>query len=124
MPHSARAGSGRPLPFSALWGPGLLSSATMVNAGPPKPTGGDYGEVRASIDQVKLNAYLARSVPVVTVPVTVKQFKVRRLTRFATLHRTNLRLAVWPGQNQSRFPLHGLKTRINVLLGSRIQRIS
>lgn len=80
---------GRPvaalLPFSALRGPGLLSSASMVNPSPPKTAGGEYGEVRASIDQVKLNAYLAKTVPVVTVPVTVKQFKVRRPTGFPTI---------------------------------------
>ena len=51
----------------------------MVNVNPPRPAGGEYGEVRASIDQVKLNAYLAKSVPAVTVPVTIKQFKVRTL---------------------------------------------
>jgi hypothetical protein len=49
----------------------------MVNASPPRPAGGEYGNVRANIDQVKLNAYLAKSVPAVTTPVTVKQFKVR-----------------------------------------------
>ena len=48
----------------------------MVDVNPLRHTGGEYGEVRASIDQVKLNAYLAKSVPAVTVPVTIKQFKV------------------------------------------------
>jgi len=48
----------------------------------PKPTtekkiGGEYGDVRASIDVEKLNAYLEAHVPEVTAPVTVKQFKVR-----------------------------------------------
>jgi len=48
----------------------------------PKPTtekkiGGEYGDVRASIDVGKLNAYLEAHVPEVTAPVTVKQFKVR-----------------------------------------------
>jgi hypothetical protein len=52
----------------------------MVNASPPLQAGGEYGEVRAGIDEVKLNAYLATNVPVVTVPVTVKQFKVCRPT--------------------------------------------
>ena len=51
----------------------------MVNVNSPGPAGGEYGEVRASIDQVKLNAYLAKTVPALTVPVTVKQFKVRPL---------------------------------------------
>jgi hypothetical protein len=52
----------------------------MVNTDPPKHAGGEYGDVRARIDQDKLNAYLTKNVPAVTVPVTVKQFKVRRLT--------------------------------------------
>ena len=62
---------------------GLLSPSltfTMVNADPPKHAGGEYGDVRARIDEDKLNAYLINNVPAVTVPVTVKQFKVRRLT--------------------------------------------
>jgi hypothetical protein len=41
-------------------------------------SGGGYGDVRARIDQDKLNAYLSTNVPAVSVPVTVKQFKVRR----------------------------------------------
>ncbi|KAF8472391.1 kinase-like domain-containing protein [Russula ochroleuca] len=47
----------------------------MVNASSTKPAGGEYGDVRASIDRVKLNAYLANNLPAVTVPVTIKQFK-------------------------------------------------
>jgi hypothetical protein len=39
--------------------------------------GGEYGDVRARIDNDKLNAYLANNVPALTVPVTIKQFKVR-----------------------------------------------
>ncbi|KAH9944587.1 kinase-like protein [Amylocystis lapponica] len=42
---------------------------------PAKQIGGEYGEVRASIDVAKLNAYLAEHVPVVRGPVDVKQFK-------------------------------------------------
>ena len=45
---------------------------------------GGYGDVRARIDQDKLNAYLSTNVPAVTVPVTVKQFKVRQSL---TLHK-------------------------------------
>lgn len=48
----------------------------MVNKRPPGPAGGEYGDVRAGIDEVKLNAYLTTNVPVVTAPVTIKQFKV------------------------------------------------
>ncbi|KAI9441903.1 kinase-like domain-containing protein [Lactarius indigo] len=47
----------------------------MINTGPSKPAGGEYGDVRARIDEDKLNAYLAKNVPAVAVPVTVKQFK-------------------------------------------------
>ena len=39
--------------------------------------GGEYGDVRARIDHDKLNAYLANNVFALTVPVTIKQFKVR-----------------------------------------------
>jgi len=49
----------------------------MINTGPSRPAGGEYGDVRARIDEDKLNAYLTKNVPAVTVPVTVKQFKVR-----------------------------------------------
>ena len=42
-----------------------------------KKIGGEYGEVRANIDAVKLNAYLKAHVPVVATPVDIKQFKVR-----------------------------------------------
>ncbi|KAF8161334.1 kinase-like domain-containing protein [Crassisporium funariophilum] len=41
---------------------------------PPK-IGGEYGEVRASIDIEKLNAYLAKYTPGIKTPVDVKQFK-------------------------------------------------
>ncbi|KAI9452375.1 APH-domain-containing protein [Lactarius psammicola] len=42
---------------------------------PPKHAGGEYGDVRARIDEGRLNAYLAKNAPAVNVPVTVKQFK-------------------------------------------------
>jgi hypothetical protein len=64
--HVAGPGSGLP-----------LAATAMVNASSTKPAGGEYGDVRASIDRVKLNAYLANNLPAVTVPVTIKQFKVR-----------------------------------------------
>lgn len=38
--------------------------------------GGEYGEVRASIDVDSLNAYFAEHVMEVKTPVVVKQFKV------------------------------------------------
>jgi hypothetical protein len=61
--------------------------------------GGEYGDVRARIDNDKLNAYLANSVPALTVPVTIKQFKVRPVD---TCYRQGLPykpscLTVWPG---------------------------
>ncbi|KAI0061886.1 APH-domain-containing protein [Artomyces pyxidatus] len=40
-----------------------------------KKIGGEYGEIRANIDLVRLNAYIAESVPAVQGPVSVKQFK-------------------------------------------------
>jgi hypothetical protein len=45
----------------------------------PKPIGGEYGTVRASIDIDKLNAYLVENTPAIKIPVDVKQFKVRTL---------------------------------------------
>jgi hypothetical protein len=48
---------------------------------PQKKIGGEYGDVRASIDVDSLNAYLAKSVPAVKTPVVVKQFKVLVLRR-------------------------------------------
>jgi hypothetical protein len=57
----------------------------MVKTSPTRPAGGEYGDVRASIDIVKLNEYLANSVPAVTVPVTIKQFKVRSFDPSATV---------------------------------------
>ena len=53
---------------------------TMVDMRPSKNTGGGYGDVRARIDEDKLNAYLSTNVPAVATPVIVKQFKVRPLT--------------------------------------------
>ncbi|KAH9009900.1 kinase-like domain-containing protein [Lactarius pseudohatsudake] len=47
----------------------------MINTGPSRPAGGEYGDVRATFDEDKLNAYLAKNVPAVAVPVIVKQFK-------------------------------------------------
>ena len=41
-----------------------------------KKIGGEYGDVRATIDLQKLNAYLESCVPEIAAPVTVKQFKV------------------------------------------------
>ncbi len=60
----------------------LSSSAVAMvysdsDASSTRPTGGEYGDVHASIDNDKLNTYLASSVPALTVPVTIKQFKVR-----------------------------------------------
>jgi hypothetical protein len=74
----------------------------MVNASSTRPAGGEYGDVRAIIDKVKLNAYLANSVPAVTVPVTIKQFKVRH--PLATVPSTTINQAV-PQFGQVRVPL-------------------
>ncbi|KAJ3480801.1 hypothetical protein NLI96_g8091 [Meripilus lineatus] len=40
-----------------------------------KKIGGEYGEIRASIDIGNLNAYIVKNVPVIKGPVEVKQFK-------------------------------------------------
>ena len=44
----------------------------------PQKIGGEYGEIRASIDIDNLNAYLSKHVPSIKVPVDVKQFKVSK----------------------------------------------
>lgn len=41
-----------------------------------KKIGGEYGNIRANIDIGKLNAYLQQNVPVMKLPIDVKQFKV------------------------------------------------
>ena len=38
--------------------------------------GGEYGEIRGSINIDNLNAYLSKHVPSIKAPVDVKQFKV------------------------------------------------
>jgi hypothetical protein len=55
---------------------GFVCRVAMVY-GEARAAGGEYGDVRARIDNDKLNAYLANNVPALTVPVTIKQFKVR-----------------------------------------------
>jgi len=45
-----------------------------------KKIGGEYGEIRASINIASLNAYLLiHGAPAIQIPVSVKQFKVRFL---------------------------------------------
>lgn len=41
----------------------------------PKKIGGEYGEIRATIDIASLNAYLLTA-PAIQTPVSIKQFKV------------------------------------------------
>ena len=72
----------------------------MVNADPPMHAGGEYGDVRARIDEDKLNAYLFKNVPAVTVPVAVKQFKVRLLA-LPRLSWSHTPLSVWPGLSRT-----------------------
>ena len=60
------------------------------------PAGGELGDVRAPIDNDKLNAYLANNVPALTVPVTVKQFKVRSIEILLRQGLTTF-TTVWPG---------------------------
>ena len=40
--------------------------------------GGEYGEIRASINIDNLNAYLSKHIPSIKAPVDVKQFKVSK----------------------------------------------
>lgn len=50
----------------------------------PKKIGGEYGEIRASINIASLNVYLfIHGAPAIQTPVSVKQFKVR----FSQLHK-------------------------------------
>jgi hypothetical protein len=60
------------------------------------PAGGDFGDVRAPIDNDRLNAYLANNVPALTAPVTIKQFKVRSIEILLRQGLTTF-LTVWPG---------------------------
>lgn len=43
---------------------------------PTSTVGGEYGEIRASIDVARLDRYIEERVPAVKAPVRVKQFKV------------------------------------------------
>ncbi|KAJ8520188.1 hypothetical protein ONZ45_g2948 [Pleurotus djamor] len=47
----------------------------MSNDAAPKKIGGEYGSVRASIDEGKLSAYLLANIPVMKGPIDIKQFK-------------------------------------------------
>lgn len=64
---------------------------------PPKKVGGEVGDVRANIDQDKLNEYLQAHVPAVRAPVSIKQFKVNTSdpARKMQAHRH----PVWPGMH-------------------------
>jgi hypothetical protein len=55
----------------------MVSGYREASARSSRPTGGEYGDVRARINNDKLNAYLANNVPALAVPVTILQFKVR-----------------------------------------------
>ena len=60
--------------------------------------GGEYGDVRATIDVEKLNVYLEVHVPEVATPVIVKQFEVRTYARFIFSHCLTVFLdSVWTG---------------------------
>ncbi|KAJ3486520.1 hypothetical protein NLI96_g4167 [Meripilus lineatus] len=47
----------------------------MSKSSQNKKIGGEYGEIRANIDIGRLNAYIAKNVPLMKGPVEVKQFK-------------------------------------------------
>jgi hypothetical protein len=40
--------------------------------------GGEYGEIRASIDIDNLSAYLSKHTPSIRTPIDLKQFKVKK----------------------------------------------
>lgn len=42
-----------------------------------KKVGGEFGDIRSALDVGKLEAYIGANVPEITVPLEVKQFKVR-----------------------------------------------
>ncbi len=63
-----------PLHFVSL-SPSLSCPRTIMSQG--KKIGGEYGEVRATIDVDRLNGFFARHVPAIKVPIDVQQFKVR-----------------------------------------------
>ena len=54
----------------------------MSSPAKPKKVGGEYGEVRASIDVGRLEMYVDANVKVMKTPLEVKQFKVRFLFEF------------------------------------------
>ena len=76
----------------------VVASVAMVYGDSEARAGGEYGDVRARIDDDKLNAYIASTVPAVTVPVTIKQFKVRIVAcdTYSRNHNQSC-LTVWPG---------------------------
>lgn len=76
----------------------VVASVAMVYGDSEARAGGEYGDVRARIDDDKLNAYIASTVPAVTVPVTIKQFKVRTVASdtYSRDHNHSC-LTVWPG---------------------------
>lgn len=76
----------------------VVASVAMVYGDSEARAGGEYGDVRARIDDDKLNAYIASTVPAVTVPVTIKQFKVRTVAcdTYSRNHNQSC-LTVWPG---------------------------
>ena len=66
-------------PWPRLWVfPCLFTLSNNMSSGPPKIKGGEYGEIRASIDIDNLNAYLSKHIPSIKAPVDVKQFKVSK----------------------------------------------
>ena len=58
-----------------LIGYSMSGSSTSSQRSPVK-IGGEYGEIRASIDVESLNRYFEKHVPAIKTPVEVKQFKV------------------------------------------------
>jgi hypothetical protein len=47
----------------------------------PQKIGGEYGEIRATINIDNLNDYLSKHTPSIKAPIDIKQFKVSKKTR-------------------------------------------
>lgn len=74
-----------------------------------RKVGGEYGEIRATIDITRLNQYLERHVPAVSQPVDVKQFKVwNGICDSSCVNVTHHSIVVWSGEvaAMNAFPTH------------------
>lgn len=80
--------------------------------------GGEYGEVRASVDIGNLNAYLSKYMPSIKAPIDIKQFKVSQKTCSQEYYLTSLCPKF--GQVCCFFPFMGLTSNMAILVKSHI----